>query len=107
MLATSWTGRRTVIRLGLLGTALLLLLTATIALSAESRSAAADRRGYGAESWVTSWSASPQRAIAGPLATRGLDHRTVRDIIDAAGHKEHHQQVGLQILQGKNRPHEQ
>jgi lysophospholipase L1-like esterase len=81
VLATSWTGRRTVIRLGLLGTALLLLLTATIALSAESRSAAADRRGYGAESWVTSWSASPQRAIAGPLATRGLDHRTVRDII--------------------------
>jgi len=69
VLATSWTGRRTVIRLGLLGTALLLLLTATIALSAESRSAAADRRGYGAESWVTSWSASPQRAIAGPLAT--------------------------------------
>jgi len=78
MLATSWTGRRTVSRLGLPGAAVLLLIT--MAVSAASRSAAADWRGYGPDSWVTSWSASPQRAF-GPFADHGLGHRTVRDIV--------------------------
>jgi lysophospholipase L1-like esterase len=81
VLATSWTGRRKVIRLVLAGTAVLLLLMTAIAVAADSRSAAADWRGSSAESWVTSWSASPQRAIAGSLAARGFDHQTVRDII--------------------------
>jgi lysophospholipase L1-like esterase len=84
VLAASWTGRRKVIRLirlGLLGTALLLLLAATIAVLADSRSAAAARRGSGPDSWVTSWSASPQRVIGRTLAARGFDHQTIRDII--------------------------
>jgi len=80
VLATSWPGRWKVIWLGLLGT-VLVLATAAIAVSADSRSAAADRRGSGPDSWVTSWSASPQHAIAGPLAAGGFDHQTIRDII--------------------------
>jgi lysophospholipase L1-like esterase len=84
VLAASWTGRRKVIRLirtGLLSAALLLMLAGTVAVLADSRPAAAAWRGPGQDGWVTSWSGSPQRAMARSLAARGFDHQTVRDII--------------------------
>jgi len=69
------------IRLGLLGTAVLLVLVATIAVSADSRPAAAARHEPGGDGWVTSWSASPQVAAPDTLAAVGFDDQTVRDII--------------------------
>ncbi|MGD0065897.1 MAG: SGNH/GDSL hydrolase family protein [Streptosporangiaceae bacterium] len=87
MLAASLTGRRRVVRIirrGWLGVVLLSMLAATMAALADSRSDAAERLGAGENPWVTSWSASPQRAIAGTLAARGFDHQTVRDTIDTS-----------------------
>ncbi len=77
----AWTGRRKTIRLGLSGAAVLLVLVtvlAVLAVFAAPRPAAAARRG---DSWVTSWSASPQGAMPGTLAAAGFDDQTVRDII--------------------------
>ncbi len=81
MTETSWTGRRKatrLIRVGLPGAVVALVLVAVIAMFAASRPAAAAHRG---DSWVTSWSASPQRAVPGTLAAAGFDNQTVRDII--------------------------
>ena len=69
------------IRLGLLGTAVLLVLVATIAVLADSRPAAAARHGSDEDGWVTNWSASPQVATPDSLAAAGFDDQTVRDII--------------------------
>jgi lysophospholipase L1-like esterase len=77
-----WRGRWKVtrlIRFGLLGAAVLLVLAATIAAFADYHLAA--RRGSGGDRWVTSWSASPQVATPGTLAAVGFDNQTVRDII--------------------------
>ena len=82
MIGASWAGRRKVtrlIRLWLLGTALLLALAATIAAFAGSRPAAG--RELDAVSWVTSWGAGPQAAGRGTLADVGFDNQTVRDVI--------------------------
>ncbi len=68
-------------RLGWQGIVLLLIVAATMAIAAGPRSAAEARRGAGANPWVTSWSASPQRPAPGTLAASGFDHQTVRDII--------------------------
>ncbi len=68
------------IRLGLLGTAVLLGLVALTAVPADPRPAAAARHESG-DGWVTSWSASPQVATPGTLAAAGFDDQTVRDII--------------------------
>ena len=76
MTETSCTGRRKatrLIRVGLPGAVALLVLVATIAVSAASRPAAAARRG---DNWVTSWSASPQRAVPSTLAAAGFDNQT-------------------------------
>ena len=84
MIGASWAGRRKVtrlIRLWLLGTALLLALAATIAVFAGSRPAAAARRKPNAVSWVTSWGAGPQAAGRDTLAAAGFDNQTVRDVI--------------------------
>ncbi len=70
---------RRLIRLGLLGTTVLLLLGATLAVFADSRPAAAAR--HGGDAWVTSWGASPQVAAPDTLAAVGFDNQTVRDII--------------------------
>ena len=81
MLAASRTGRRKatrLIRLGLPGLAVLLVLVAAIAVFALSRPAVAARRG---DTWVTSWSASPQGATPGTVAAVGFDNQTVREII--------------------------
>jgi lysophospholipase L1-like esterase len=67
------------IRIGLLGAAILLVLAITMAAFTGSRPAATDRRGSGG--WVTSWSASPQVATSGTLAAAGFDDQTVRDVI--------------------------
>jgi len=82
VIGASWAGRRKVtrlIRLWLLGTALLLALAATIAAFAGSRPAAG--RELDAVSWVTSWGAGPQAAGRGTLADVGFDNQTVRDVI--------------------------
>ena len=68
------------IRLGLLGAAVLLVLVAMTAVMADSRPAAAARH-ESRDGWVTSWSASPQVATPGTLAAAGFDDQTVRDII--------------------------
>jgi lysophospholipase L1-like esterase len=81
MIATSWTGRRKaarLVRLGLPSAAVVLVLVAAIAVFAVSRPVAAARRVH---SWVTSWSASPQGAMAGTIAAVGFDNQTVREII--------------------------
>jgi lysophospholipase L1-like esterase len=84
VIAASWAGRRKVTRLtrlGLLGTVVLLLLAATIAVFADSRPAAAARHGADGDGWVTSWSAGPQVGTPDTLAAIGFDNQTVRDII--------------------------
>jgi lysophospholipase L1-like esterase len=84
VIGASWAGRRKVtrlIRLWLLGTALLLALAATIAVFAGSRPAAAAGRKPDVVSWVTSWGASPQAAGRDTLAAVGFDNQTVRDVI--------------------------
>ncbi len=84
MIAASRTGRRKAgwpIRLGLLGAALLLVLTVMVAFFADSRPAAAARHGSAGDGWVTSWSASPQVATPDTLAAIGFDDQTIRDII--------------------------
>ncbi len=68
------------IRFGLFGTAVLLVLVVMTAVLADSRPAAAARHESG-DGWVTSWSASPQVATPGTLAAAGFDDQTVRDII--------------------------
>jgi lysophospholipase L1-like esterase len=68
-------------RLGWQGIVLLLIVAVTMTISAGPRSAAEARRGADGNPWVTSWSASPQRPVAGTLAASGFDHQTVRDII--------------------------
>jgi lysophospholipase L1-like esterase len=81
MLATSWTGRRKgsrLIRLGLPGAVIGLVLVAAIAVFAVSRPAVAARRG---DTWVTSWGAGPQHAMPGAVAAAGFDNQTVREII--------------------------
>ncbi len=81
MVAADRTVRRNVpppARLGLLGAAVVLVLTVTIAAVAGSRPAAAARHGSGDDSWVTSWSASPQAASPGTL---GFDNQSIRNII--------------------------
>jgi lysophospholipase L1-like esterase len=81
VIATSWTGRRKaarLVRLGLPGAAVLLVLVAGIGSFATSRPATAAR---GGDDWVTSWSASPQHAMPGTLAAAGFDNRTIREII--------------------------
>ena len=70
---------RRLIRLGLFGTIVLLLLAVTLAVFADSRPAAAAR--HGGDAWVTSWGASPQVAAPDRLAAAGFDNQTVRDII--------------------------
>jgi lysophospholipase L1-like esterase len=84
VIGASWAGRRKVtrpIRFWLLGTVLLLILAATIAVFAGSRPAAAAGRKPDAARWVTSWSAPPQAAGRNTLADAGFDNQTVRDII--------------------------
>jgi lysophospholipase L1-like esterase len=84
VIGASWAGRRKVtrlIRLWLLGTVLLLMLAATIAVFAGSRPAAAARRESDAARWVTSWGASPQSAGRDAEADAGFDNQTIRDII--------------------------
>jgi hypothetical protein len=78
------TGRRRAsrpIRLGPLGTVVLLVLAAVIAVFAGSGPDAAARYGSGGDGWVTSWGASPQVATRDTLAAVGFDNQTVRDII--------------------------
>jgi lysophospholipase L1-like esterase len=70
---------RRLIRLGLLGTAVLVVAAAVVAVFADSRPAVAAR--HGREAWVTSWSASPQVAGRDTLAAVGFDDQTVREII--------------------------
>ena len=72
---------RRLIRLGLLSTAVLVVLIVTIAVFADSRPAAAARHESAGDGWVTSWSASPQVATPDSLAAAGFDNQTVRDII--------------------------
>jgi lysophospholipase L1-like esterase len=84
VIGASWAGRRKVtrlIRLWLLGTVLLLILAATIAVFAGSRPAAAARRAPDAARWVTSWGASPQSAGRDAEADAGFRHQTIRDVI--------------------------
>ena len=84
MIGASWAGRRKVtrpIRFWLLGTVLLLILAATIAVFAGSRPAAAAGRKPDAVRWVTSWGAGPQAAGRDTIAEAGFDNQTVRDII--------------------------
>ena len=84
MIGASWAGRRKVtrlIRLWLLGTALLLALAATIAVFAGSRPAAAAGRKPDTVSWVTSWGASPQAASRNTIADASFDNQTVREVI--------------------------
>jgi len=69
------------IRFGLPGAVVLLVLAAAIAVTAGSRPAAAARSGFGEGGWVTSWSASPPVARPGTLGGAGFDDQTVRDII--------------------------
>src|SRR5712691_3978498 len=81
MIATSWTARwkaARLVRIGLPGAVVLLVLVAAIAVFATSRPAAATR---GGDDWVTSWSASPQHAMPGTVAAAGFDNQTVREII--------------------------
>ena len=77
-------GRRRgrLIRLGLLGTVVLLVAAATMAVFADSRPAAAAR--HGEDAWVTSWSASPQVAAPDTLAAVGFDDQTIREIISSS-----------------------
>jgi lysophospholipase L1-like esterase len=95
VLATGWHGRGSLTRirrLGALGAVVLLTLAATIAVAVSSRPAAAARRGADTaarrsaseDPWVTSWTASPQRAIAGTLSARGFANQTVRDVITSS-----------------------
>lgn len=87
MIGTSWPAR--LIRLGLAAAAVLTVLAVCVAIFADSRPAAAARhvslgvrvvsRAAG-DSWVTSWSASPQPAAVGPFSA-GFDDQTVRDIV--------------------------
>jgi lysophospholipase L1-like esterase len=80
-IATSGPGRRNAVRLlrvGLPGAMLVLILVAVIAAVVASRPAAAVRHGG---SWVTSWSASPQGPMPGTLGAAGFDDQTVREII--------------------------
>ena len=82
MTATSRSGRRDarrLIRLGLPGAAVLLVVTIIIVSLAGSRPAAAARRG--GDGWVTSWGASPQAPAPGAFAEAGFDDQTVRDVI--------------------------
>jgi len=74
-------GRRSrrLIRLGLLGTAVLLVLSATMAVIADSRPDGTAR--HGGDGWVTSWSASPQVAAHDTLTVAGFDNQTVREVI--------------------------
>jgi lysophospholipase L1-like esterase len=84
VIGASWAGGRKVtrpIRLWLLGTVLLLILAATIAVFAGSRPAIAAGRKPDAVSWVTSWGAPPQAAGRNTLADAGFDNQTIRDII--------------------------
>ena len=82
MIAASGAGRRAATRLvrpGLPGAALLLVLAAIVTVFATtSRPAAARSPGNG---WVTSWSASPQDAGRETLAAAGFDDQTIREII--------------------------
>jgi lysophospholipase L1-like esterase len=81
MFATSWTGRgkaARLVRIGLPGAVVLLVLVVAMAVFATSRPAAAAR---GGGDWVTSWSASPQHAMPGTVAAAGFDNQTVREII--------------------------
>jgi lysophospholipase L1-like esterase len=68
--------------LGVLSVVGLLLVTAVgIAAFADHHPAAAARRGSVRETWVTSWSASPQVAWPDTLAADGFDDQTVRNIV--------------------------
>jgi len=88
------TGR--LLRLGMPGAVVLLVLAVTIAVFVSSRPAAASRRGSegsggsgrpaaaggsAGDSWVTSWSASPQAAGRDTLSAAGFDDQTIREII--------------------------
>ena len=77
-------GRRRgrLIRLGLLGTVVLLVAAATMAVFADSRPATTAR--HGEDAWVTSWSASPQVAASDTLAAVGFDDQTIREIISSS-----------------------
>src|SRR5712691_12088452 len=66
------------VRIGLPGAVVLLVLVTVIAVFATSSPAAAAR---GGDDWVTSWSASPQRAMPGTVAAAGFHNQTVREII--------------------------
>jgi len=70
-----------VVRLGLPGAVVLLVLVVTVAVSLSSRLAVAARRGHAGDSWVTTWSASPQVAGRETLAGVGFDGQTIREII--------------------------
>src|SRR5512135_1089516 len=69
------------IRLGLPGAIVLLVLAVGLATVAASRLAVARS---GADGWITSWSTSPQAAAGGTLAARGFDDQTIREVIFAS-----------------------
>jgi lysophospholipase L1-like esterase len=82
--AASGTSRRKaarLVRLGLPGAVVLLILAVTVAVFVSSRPAVAARRGTAADSWVTSWGASPQPAGRGTPAAAGFDDQTIREVI--------------------------
>jgi lysophospholipase L1-like esterase len=84
MIAPGGAGRRKaarLVRLGLEGAVVLLVLAVTVAFFVSSRPAAAARRGTAGDNWVTSWGASPQVAGRGTLAAAGFDDQTIREVI--------------------------
>jgi lysophospholipase L1-like esterase len=84
MIAASGAARRKaarLVRIGLPGVVVLLVLAVTVAVFVSSRPAVAARRGTAGDSWVTSWSASPQVAGRESGAAVGFDDQTIRETI--------------------------
>jgi lysophospholipase L1-like esterase len=82
MIAASGAARRKaarLVRLGLPGAVVLLVFAVTVAVLVNSRPAVAG--GTPGDSWVTSWSASPQVAGRESRAPVGFDDQTIRETI--------------------------